>query len=141
MSDSKIKMYTALNIYTNILHKRITYNKCSVSSYCNFLHVIFYSFQLVDQKAGITDNTEPLKPRFSLTANKCESNVCEDFHLMIFGGTTDVEYEAFAETTLGKHVVDYFTAKQCIDFFSTCTYFYTVDSFDFDNKTMRVNKL
>lgn len=60
---------------------------------------------------------------------------------MIFGGTTDVEYEAFAETTLGKHVLDYFTAKQCINFFSPFTYFYTVDSFDFDNKTMRVNKL
>ena len=35
---------------------------------------------------------------------------------MIFGGTTDSEYEVFAETTLGKHVVDYFTVKQCIDF-------------------------
>ena len=64
----------------------------------------------------IADNTEPLKPRVSLTANKCESNDCEDSHLMIFGGTTDSEYEVFAETTLGKHVVDYFTVKQCIDF-------------------------
>ena len=60
------------------------------------------------------DNTDPLKPRFSLTANKCESNGSEQsFHLMIFGGifkyqdpvTKDSKEIVLAETkvlTLGK---------------------------------------
>lgn len=53
------------------------------------------------------DNTDPLRPRFSLTANKCESNGSEQsFQLMIFGGIPENECPAIAETkllTLGEH--------------------------------------
>ena len=92
----------------------------------------------MDQEANNTDNTEPLKPRFALTANKCERLGCEDFHLMIFGGTTDSEYEVIAETALGKQ--DQLTAEQCNDLCTCTSYFYTVGSFDFKKNTMKVNK-
>ena len=58
----------------------------------------FHSSQLVDPATG---NAEPLEPRLSLTANKCEGKRCEQLHLMIFGGTSDET--VIAETTLGKH--------------------------------------
>ena len=60
----------------------------------------FHSSQLVDHATG---NAEPLEPRISLTANKCEGKRCEQLHLMIFGGTSDDT--VIAETTLGKHVI------------------------------------
>lgn len=56
---------------------------------------------------SVADNTDPLRPRFSLTVNKCESNGSEQsFHLMIFGGISKNEGPAIAETTvltLGEH--------------------------------------
>ena len=55
------------------------------------------------------DNTEPLKPRFSLTANKCESNGSEQpFHLMVFGGIfkskgSEITLAETTVLTLGEH--------------------------------------
>ena len=51
------------------------------------------------QEVDNADNVEPLKPRHSLTANKCEGKRCEHLHLMIFGGASDDT--VIAETTLG----------------------------------------
>ena len=58
---------------------------------------------------GPADKADPLRPRFSLTANKCkcESNESwKSFHVMIFGGIPKNGDPAIAETkvlTLGEH--------------------------------------
>ena len=95
----------------------------------------FYSSQLVDHATG---NAEPLEPRLSLTANKCEGKRCEQLHLMIFGGTSDDT--VIAETTLGKHIILQQNNTMCSSVFTGIPYLHTVDSFDFHQKTMRVYK-
>lgn len=106
------------------------------------------------------DNTDPLRPRFSLTANKCESDGSEQsFHLMIFGGifkyqdpvTKDSKEIVLAETkvlTLGKrnyskeeHYMTCMMSYSCTAYFihAACTYTIAISSAKLSAQTPNIS--